>query len=164
MIIALIHWRIKPEKPAEFLDFWKTQATLQDRTGLVAEMLSEAQTPKDFPYATWSLDPESLGTFKSYVNVGVWDDDNAFQEQVGQYFNDDKPPLDFEKFRRRRAVLKPGSWRRGQAKLPETGSGADSDEAGRVFRFESGHPFRFESGHHSDLKAAGVGHPAGRWW
>jgi hypothetical protein len=40
---------------------------------------------------------------------------------------------------------------------------ADSDEAGRVFRFESGHPFRFESGHHSDLKAAGVGHPAGRW-
>ena len=41
---------------------------------------------------------------------------------------------------------------------------ADSDEAGRVFRFETGHPFRFESGHRSDLKAAGVGHPAGRWW
>jgi hypothetical protein len=36
---------------------------------------------------------------------------------------------------------------------------ADSDEAGRVFRFESGHPFRFESGHHSE--AAGVGSPSG---
>ena len=36
---------------------------------------------------------------------------------------------------------------------------ADSDEAGRVFRFESGHPFRFESGHPSDLKAAGVASP-----
>ena len=47
--------------------------------------------------------------------------------------------------------------------LIDTNPIADSDEAGRVFRFESGHPFRFESGHHSDLKAAGVGHPAGRW-
>ena len=27
---------------------------------------------------------------------------------------------------------------------------ADSDKAGRVFRFESGHPFRFQSGHQSD--------------
>jgi hypothetical protein len=32
---------------------------------------------------------------------------------------------------------------------------ADSDEAGRGFRFENGH--------HSDLKAAGWRHPAGRW-
>jgi hypothetical protein len=38
---------------------------------------------------------------------------------------------------------------------------ADSDEAGRVFRFEAGHPFRFESGHHSDLKVAGVASPGG---
>ena len=38
---------------------------------------------------------------------------------------------------------------------------ADSDEAGRGFRFESGHPFRFESGHRSDLKAAGVASPSG---
>jgi hypothetical protein len=30
---------------------------------------------------------------------------------------------------------------------------ADSDDAGRAFRFESGH--------HSDLKAAGVGSPSG---
>ena len=37
----------------------------------------------------------------------------------------------------------------------------DSDEAGRVFRFEAGHPFRFESGHHSDLKVAGVASPGG---
>jgi hypothetical protein len=119
MIIVLIHWRIKPEKTSEFLDFWKTQATIQNRGDLVAEMLNEVQMPKDFPYATWSLDPESFGNFKSYVNVGVWDDDNAFQEQIGQYFNDDRPMLDFEKFRRRRAVLKPVSWRRGQAQLPE---------------------------------------------
>src|SRR5271166_568488 len=41
------------------------------------------------------------------------------------------------------------------------GRSADSDEAGRVFRFEAGHPFRFESGHHSDLKVAGVALPGG---
>jgi hypothetical protein len=44
----------------------------------------------------------------------------------------------------------------GVAPAAEQGVGnliADSDEAGRVFRFESGH--------HSDLKAAGVGTPSG---
>lgn len=32
------------------------------------------------------------------------------------------------------------------------GVGADSDEAGRLFRGEAGHPFRFHSGQCSDLK------------
>jgi hypothetical protein len=33
---------------------------------------------------------------------------------------------------------------------------ADSDEVGRVFRYESGHLFRSEAGHPSEMKAAGV--------
>jgi hypothetical protein len=116
--IVLIHWRIKPEQTSVFLDYWKTQATINDRTGLVAEMLSEARTAKDFWYATWSLDPESFGDFKSYVNVGIWSDDDAFKEQIADKFNDDRPLLDFEKYRRRRAILTPVAWRRGMAELP----------------------------------------------
>lgn len=44
MIVALIHWRIKPDEAsiAEFLKFWREQATVGDRAGLVGEFLSEA--------------------------------------------------------------------------------------------------------------------------
>ena len=119
MMIVLIHWRIKPHKVDDFLDYWKTQATIGDRKGLITEMLSEVRTPKDFWYATWSLDSESLGDFKSYVNVGFWHDDNEFQTQIADKFNDDRPLLPFEMYRRRRAILTPRSWRRGQAELPQ---------------------------------------------
>ena len=32
--------------------------------------------------------------------------------------------------------------------------GADSDEAGQVFRFEAGHPYRFEVGHCTEVMSA----------
>jgi hypothetical protein len=32
--------------------------------------------------------------------------------------------------------------------------GADSDEAGQLFRRDVGHAFRFQAGHDSDLKSA----------
>jgi hypothetical protein len=125
MMIVLIHWRIKPEREqiSDFLGYWKTQATVSDRTGLITEMLSEARSAKDFWYATWRLDPESFGNFKSYVNVGFWHDDNAFEEQIARHFNDDLPMKDFEKYRRRRAILTPTAWRLGGSSLPS----ADSD-------------------------------------
>jgi hypothetical protein len=67
MIIVLIHWRIKPDKTTDFLDVWRTQARVNDRTGLVAELLNEVKTPKDLWYITWHLDPDSLGDFVSYL-------------------------------------------------------------------------------------------------
>jgi len=125
MIIAMIHWRIKPEDEHvdAFLKFWRTLAIVDDRTELVGEFLSEVLTPKDFPYITWHLDPDSLGDNKSYVNVGTWGDEKAFQEQIGNKFNDDKPMLSFEKYRRRRILLRPKCWRMGDANLPEHDSG-----------------------------------------
>jgi hypothetical protein len=120
MVIALIHWRIKPDETsiADFLKFWREQATVSDRAGLVGEFLSEAAKLTDYPYITWHLDHDHLGNFKSYVNVGIWTDETAFHEQIAKNFNDDKPMLPFEAFRRRRVIIKPDSWRIGKAALP----------------------------------------------
>lgn len=70
------------------------------------------------PSVTVRKDPESLGNFKSYVTIGLWVDAANFQEQVAQYFNDDKPLLEFEKYRRRRVIFEPVGWRVGETPLP----------------------------------------------
>lgn len=126
MIIALIHWRIRPDAASitAFLDHWKTNNTIGDRTGLMAEFLSDSLPMKEFPFITWHLDSESLGNFRSYVTVGLWQDADTFSEQVANYFNDEKPLLPFEKYRRRRVIFKPVSWRIGHAPLPSQDSPA----------------------------------------
>jgi hypothetical protein len=125
MIVALIHWRIKPddESKAQFLEHWKTRNSIANRSGLIAEFLSASLPMADFPYITWHLDPESTGDFKSYVTVGLWQDSTAFRDQVATYFNDDKPMLPFEKYRRRRVIFNPVEWRIGDGGLP----GSDTD-------------------------------------
>ena len=120
MIIVLIHWRIKPDEKsiADFLKYWREEASINDRTGLVGEFLSEAAKMKDYPYITWLLDPDHLGNFKSFVNVGIWTDGGSFYEQVAKNFNDENPMKPFEAHRRRRLVTKPDSWRIGGSTLP----------------------------------------------
>ena len=120
MIIALIHWRIQPDEASRdaFLEHWKTNNTITDRTGLIAEFLSDSLPIASFPYITWHLDPESLGNFKSFVTIGLWDDADTFGQQVAAYFNDDRPLLSFEKYRRRRVIFRPISWRMGKTALP----------------------------------------------
>ena len=122
MIVALIHWRIKPDEESkqEFLAHWKIRNNIADRSGLIAEFLSASLPMADFPYITWHLDPESTGDFRSYVTVGLWQDSAAFRDQVAAYFNDDKPMLSFEKYRRRRVIFNPVEWRVGTALLPKT--------------------------------------------
>jgi hypothetical protein len=124
MITALIHWRIKPDDSSNtaFLNHWKTNNTIGDRTGLIVEFLSDSLPIAAFPYITWHLDGESLGDFKSYVTIGLWADANDFKEQIASYFNDDKPMLEFEKYRRRRVVLRPVEWRIGETPLPKDDS------------------------------------------
>jgi hypothetical protein len=72
----------------------------------------------DFPYITWHLDPESTGDFKSFVTVGLWHGSDAFRDQVAAQFNDDKPLLPFEKYRRRRVIFRPVERRIGDARMP----------------------------------------------
>lgn len=119
MVIALIHWRIKPSSVDEFLKHWRENNQIEDRTGLIAEFLSDSLKPSDLPFITWHLDEQSLGNFRSYVTVGIWADGSAFEEQIAKYFNDDKPMLSFEQYRRRRVVFKPVEWRIGKSAMPD---------------------------------------------
>ncbi len=118
---ALIHWRIKPDESsnAAFLKHWKANNAIGDRSGLIAEFLSDSLPIADFPYITWHLDGESLGDFKSYVTIGLWADAEDFKDEIAKYFNDGKPMLKFEKYRRRRVVFKPIGWRIGKTSLPK---------------------------------------------
>ena len=52
MIVALIHWRIKPDEASKkkFLKHWNTRNPISDRTGLIAEFLSDSLKIADFPY------------------------------------------------------------------------------------------------------------------
>ncbi len=117
-MIALIHWRIKPDGVEEFLRHWRENNQIEDRSGLIAEFLSDSLKPSDLPFITWHLDEQSLGNFRSYVTVGIWADADAFAKQIAQYFTDDKPMLPFEQFRRRRVVFKPVEWRIGHSAMP----------------------------------------------
>lgn len=124
MIVVLIHWRIRPEPEniEAFLHHWKTNKTIGNRNGLIAEFLSDSLPMSQFPYITWHLDAESLGNFQFYVTVGLWADADSFHEQIAAYFNDTKPLLPFEKYRRRRVIFNPVGWRIGSQTLPTTDS------------------------------------------
>ena len=120
MHVVLVHWRVKPdeENVAAFLEHWRGVNTIANREGLVAEFLSEPLSAKVFADTTWHLDQDSLGDFKSFVNVAVWRDAEDFHEQVARHYNDDRPMLPFEKYRRRRVVADSSNWRVGSFKLP----------------------------------------------
>ncbi len=120
MMIALIHWRIKPDQVDQFQKHWRENNHIEDRSGLIAEFLSASLKPSDLPFITWHLDEQSLGNFRSFVTVGIWADADAFEQQIAQYFNDEKPMLEFEQFRRRRVVFDPVDWRIGAALMPST--------------------------------------------
>ena len=121
MIIVLIKWKIedKQEKLDAFLGFWKQEAAVQDRKGLVGEFLSEIGSRERYDYITWDFEKPEGDAYKIFVNVATWADADAFQEQIGQYFNDNKPLMDFEAERRVRTVLEPACWRIGDASLPK---------------------------------------------
>ena len=120
MMVALIHWRIKPDAESidKFLKHWKEENTIADKKGLVGEFLSDSLPIDKYPFITWHLDPESLGNFKSYVTIGLWVETEDFENQVAQYFNDTKPLLPFEKYRRRRVIFEPVAQRMGRGALP----------------------------------------------
>ena len=119
MIIVLIKWKIenKQEQINAFLDFWKQKEVVQDRQGLVGEFLSELGSRDRYDYVTWDFEKPKGDTYKIFINVAIWGDADAFQEQIGQYFNDNKPLMPFEAERRIRTVLEPVSWRMGEASL-----------------------------------------------
>ena len=121
MHVVMVHWRIKPDDKSvqAFLKHWREKNTIVVRDGLVAEFLSESLSPKNFPDTTWHLDSDSLGDFKSYVNVALWRSAKDFHEQVAHLYNDKAEMKSFEKYRRRRVVAESSDWRIGKFPLPE---------------------------------------------
>ena len=125
MIIVLIKWKIEnnQEQIDAFQEFWKQEAVVQDRKGLVGEFLSEIGSRERYEYITWNFEKPEGDTYKIFVNVAIWADADAFQEQIGQYFNDKRPLMAFEAERRVRTVLEPACWRMGDASLAVHDSG-----------------------------------------
>ena len=117
MVIVLVRWKIKPSKVEAFLEYWRKTAIVQDREGLVGEFLSEACHTSEFPWITWDL-TGCEGVYRSFVNVGIWNNAKDFHEQIGKYFKGKAKRQNFEYEERIRAILRPTCWRMGDAKLP----------------------------------------------
>ena len=122
MVIALVHWMIKPESVSEFLDYWRKEAVVQDRRGLIGEFLSEACHTSEFPWITWDLTGRE-GVYRSFINVGLWHSADDFHEQIGKYFVAPGEPKSFEHKERTRTILRPTCWRIGDSNLPLHDSG-----------------------------------------
>ena len=124
MIVVLIHWKIKPEQERvdEFLDFWRKTATINDRRGLIGEILTEEYSTEEYDWITWSL-TGSEGKYRSFVNIGYWKSAEEFHEQIGKYFETSTGPKGFEAEPRIRTVMKPKCWRMGDSDFPIHDSG-----------------------------------------
>jgi hypothetical protein len=112
--IVVVEWRIKKGREQDFLDYWSTKATVSDRTGLVGEFLSRVEDRNQFPWMVWDLDPG----WTTFLNVGFWRNGSDFQEQIGRFIDNSKPPLDFEAQKRRRVLVAPERWRVGETPFP----------------------------------------------
>ena len=122
MVIALIHWKIKPDLVSEFLHYWQTEAVVQDRRGLIGEFLSEACHTSEFAWITWDLTGRE-GIYRSFINVGMWANADDFHDQIGRYFAAPGEPKRFEHKERTRTILRPTRWRIGDSNLPLHDSG-----------------------------------------
>jgi hypothetical protein len=123
MHIVFVDWLIMACAKTAFLDYWKAELPIEDRSKMIGEFLSEPSDCKAFPWIKWDLHGEVEHGVIRFVNVGLWADAEAFHEQVGRYFDPDKGKLNFEHKLRRRALLKPKCWRMGDWKLPIHDSG-----------------------------------------
>ena len=116
MRIVLIHWKIRLDGVEAFLHFWREQAIVEDRAGLIGEFLSTAvDRSATLPWITWDL-ADQPSRYRSFVNVGIWQDAEAFHDQVSKYFSTEKEDFEYEP--RVRALLDPEHWRIGERPLP----------------------------------------------
>lgn len=114
MRIILVEWRIKKGQEGLFLDHWSRRAVVPEREGLIGEFLSRVESPEDCPWMIWELDQR----WTTFVNVGLWRDGAAFDDQIGRFLDNSQPSLPFEAQRRRRVFVAPERWRFGGTPLP----------------------------------------------
>ena len=113
MRVVAVEWRIKKGQENEFLEYWSTRSTIPDRSGLVGEFLNRVESREQYPWMVWELN-EGWTTF---INIGIWREGADFQQQIGRFIDNSRPPLAFEADRRRRIFLAPERWRIGNTPL-----------------------------------------------
>ena len=114
MRMVVVHWKVKQGREAEFLDYWGQRSVVADRSGLVGEFLSSVEDRGRFP---WINMQAVSGAYTSFFNIGIWRDAAAFEDQIGKYIDNARPPLPFEAERRERVLLQPERWRIGRTAL-----------------------------------------------
>lgn len=112
--MVVVHWKIKQGREAEFLDYWGQRSVVADRSGLVGEFLSSVEDRGRFPWINMQTVSNS---YTSFFNIGIWRDAAAFDDQIGKYIDNARPPLPFEAERRERVLLQPERWRIGRTAL-----------------------------------------------
>jgi len=117
MRIVLVEWRIRKGEEEQFLEYWSKRVIVQDRSGLIGEFLSRVESRQQYPWITWELNER----WTTFVNVGLWREASDFEEQIGRYMNNNRPPMAFEAERRRRVLVAPERWRMGGTGLPICG-------------------------------------------
>lgn len=115
VIAVLIQWRIRPDDASveAFKDWWTTNARIADSSRLFGEFLCRPAPAESLPFRSNDLRAPD-DSYRTFVNVGIWESLEAFHAQVGQYFRDDAEPLPFEFEMRRRTILRPEAARRGE--------------------------------------------------
>jgi hypothetical protein len=117
MRIVVVEWKIKKGREQEFLSYWAERSTVANRDGLISEFLSAVDSKEKWPWINWAGPIDKPGV-TTYYNVGLWRDGDAFQDQIGKFIDNNRPPLDFEAERRTRVFLAPQRWRAGMTGLP----------------------------------------------
>jgi hypothetical protein len=112
--IVIVEWRIKKGSEQEFLEYWSVRSTIPNRSGLIGEFLSRVEDRSQYPWIIWDFDER----WTTFINVGFWRGGADFQEQVGKFIDNTRPPLAFEADRRRRLFVAPERWRIGATPLP----------------------------------------------
>lgn len=121
MRIVAVEWKIKKGREQEFIDYWSTRSTIPNRDGLIAEFLSGVDSKDKWPWINWTGPIDKPG-ITTYYNVGLWRDGDSFQDQIGKFVDNNRPPLDFEAEKRTRVFLAPQRWRVGETALPKKDS------------------------------------------
>lgn len=121
MHLVLIHWKIIRTEQAiqDFLRYWSEVLTIPNRAGLIGEFLSRPMKSEETGLFHNGVALHDTPAYYSFVNIGLWEDVSAFQEQIDRpYRQRGLAKLPFEYERCRGMLLEPCQWRLGTASLP----------------------------------------------
>ena len=121
MHLVPIHWKIRRTEQAvhDFLQYWSNVLTIPDRARLIGEFLSQPLRPEETGLFQNGVALQDTPAYYSFVNLGLWADVRAFQEQIDwPYRQRGLAKLPFEYAKCQGILLQPCQWRLGTASLP----------------------------------------------